>query len=285
MQIGVIIALISAVTSTLRESVRKLVSSDLRSIEIGYLGQLYGTIFLSPIAAFIYYLNGFNWSIGVITALLISTGVVISTTYLYIEAMRIADFSVTESLRQTTPIFVAFLEPLILGITFQPVMIFGALLGALGSYILVADDGLLEPVENMKNKGGMLSILVAIIFAIWAIVSRFGATNSDPYLFSYFTFVLGLLGFWIWKKKRSISIQKEYYLDKNIILLAVLTSLGAVVTIYAYSYISASEVTIIKQISGILGIFVGGRYFREKELIRKALGAITILAAVLLILI
>ena len=45
---GVLVALFSAFTASLREASRKHVSSDFNSAEIGYITQVYGCVLLLP---------------------------------------------------------------------------------------------------------------------------------------------------------------------------------------------------------------------------------------------
>jgi drug/metabolite transporter (DMT)-like permease len=62
--------------------------------------------------------------------------------------------------------------------------------------------------------------------------------------------------------------------------MGVVTAVGAVITIYAFSLISASEVVVVKQTSGIFGILIGRRFFSEEAIIRKLIGALIIIAGV-----
>lgn len=284
MGLGVLLALIAALFSSFKGIARKHVSRDFSSVEIGYLGQVYGVLLLLPFVAWRYLEVGITLNTGVFTAVLVSTAIILASTYLYIEALRITDISITEPLRNTSPIFVALLEPLILEINFQTLVIGAALLGSLGSYVLVAKDSMLTPIENMKNKGALMSILVAFILAVYSIAQRFGATNADPLIFLYLTYLTSLVGFWIWKRKESEgNITLGSYFRKDVFALGTVTALGVVAGIFAYSMISASEVTVIKQSSAVFSVLIGGRFFREEDLVRKLIGAVIIGLGVLLV--
>jgi drug/metabolite transporter (DMT)-like permease len=65
--------------------------------------------------------------------------------------------------------------------------------------------------------------------------------------------------------------------------MGVVTAVGAVITIYVFSLISASEVVVVKQTSGIFGILIGRRFFKEEAIFRKLLGALVIMAGVLIV--
>lgn len=285
MELGILLALVAAIFSSLKGVARKHVSRDFSSVEIGYLGQVYGAILIFPFALYRYSQVGITITPGILTALLGATAVVLASTYIYVEALRIADVSVTEPLRNTSPIFVALLEPLILGINFKALILMAALLGATGAYVLLAKDSLIDPVENINNKGALLSILVAFILSLYSLASRFGATNTDPLLFIYLTYISGLVGFWLWKKKESESIELESYLRKDVFVMGSVTALGAVAGVYAYSIISASEASVVMQTSTLFSVIIGGRFFKEEDLLRKTIGAIIILAGVLLVVI
>ncbi|MFB6241888.1 MAG: EamA family transporter [Candidatus Nanosalina sp.] len=283
MELGILIALASAFTSSLRESIRKHVSRDFSSVEIGFMTQVYGVILLAPFAGWYILNSSIVFTPPLVFSILISALGVLSSTYIYVEAMRISDLSVTEPLRQMTPLIVALLEPLVLGTSFSWIILVAALLGAIGSYVLVSKNGLLKPLENMRNKGALMAVAVAGIFAVLAIAKRFGSMNIEPLLFTYFTYILGLAGFWIWKKSNGDEIKRESWLRKDVFAMGTVTAAGAVITIYAFSLISASEVVVVKQTSGIFGIIIGGRFFREERLLRKLIGAGIIIAGVALV--
>jgi drug/metabolite transporter (DMT)-like permease len=149
--------------------------------------------------------------------------------------------------------------------------------------VLVSKESLAEPLESIKNKGAFMALLVAFIFAVLAIAKRFGSTNIEPLLFTYFTYILGLIGFWIWKIRNGEEIGREGFLRRDIAAMGVVTAVGAVITIYVFSLISASEVVVVKQTSGIFGILIGRRFFKEEAIFRKLLGALVIMAGVLIV--
>jgi len=275
-EIGILVALFSTLTSSVRESVRKHVARDFTSVQIGFMTQVYGAIVLLPFAVWQYFKHGLPMTPAIAFSLLVSAGGVLTTTYIYVEAMRITDISVTEPLRQTSPIMVALLEPLILNIKFSKTVIAAALIGSIGSYILVSSEGLTKPIENLRNRGAAMAVVVALIFAFLAIAKRFGSTNINPLLFTYITYILGLFGFWLWKKAEGKKLETGSFLRKDVF------SMG-VVTIYAFSLISASEVTVTKQASAIFGILIGGRFFRETGILRKLIGAAIIIAGVAIV--
>jgi drug/metabolite transporter (DMT)-like permease len=281
MSLGILLALIAALFSSLKGIARKHVSRDFSSVELGYMGQVYGSVLLLPFAIWRFLDVGLNLTTGVITALFVSTIIIIGSTYLYIEALRITDISITEPIRNISPIFVALLEPLIMDINYETMLLGAAFLGSAGAYILVAKDSLITPIENMKNKGALISVIVAFILAIYSIAQRFGATNADPLLFTYLCYLTSLAGFWYWKRKESEQIEIKSYFRKDIFALGTVTALGVVAGIFAYSMISASEVTVIKQSSAVFSVLIGGRFFKEEDLVRKFLGAVIIMLGVL----
>jgi drug/metabolite transporter (DMT)-like permease len=283
MEVGVLIALLSAFSSSLRESIRKHVSTEFTSVQIGFMTQVYGTVLLAPLAGFYLLKTSPAFTPALVFSIILSAAGVLSSTYIYVEAMRISDLSVTEPLRQTTPLIVAFMEPLVLKTDFSLIVVSAGLLGAAGSYILVSKNGLAAPLKNIRNRGAVMAMVVAGIFAVLAIVKRFGSTNIEPLLFTYFTYVLGLIGFWIWKRRNGDSISWESWFRRDVFAMGTVTAVGAVITIYAFSLISASEATIIKQMSGIFGILIGGRFFQEEDIYRKIFGALILITGVVLV--
>lgn len=286
MALGVLLALTASLFSSFKGIARKHVSRDFSSVEIGYIGQVYGAVLLLPVALWRYQEVGITLNRGILTAVMISTAIILASTYLYIEALRITDISITEPLRNTSPIFVALIEPLVLPLNFQTTVLGAALLGSIGAYVLVAKDSILTPIENMKNKGAIISILVAFLLAVYSVAQRFGATNADPILFIYISYITSLIGFWVWKKRENEgNIELKTYFRKDVFALGTVTALGVVAGIFAYSMISASEVTVIKQTSAVFGVLIGGRFFKEDDLFRKLIGAIIIGLGVVIVVI
>jgi drug/metabolite transporter (DMT)-like permease len=175
------------------------------------------------------------------------------------------------------------MEPLLLAIDFRLALLVAALLGSAGAYVLVAKDSLLTPIENMKNRGALMALLVAFILAVYSVAQRFGATNMDPLLFVYITYLTGLIGFWIWKRRETGSISLESYFRRDIFVLGTVTALGVVTAIFAYATVTASEVTVIKQSSAVFSVLLGGRFFQEEDLLRKLIGALVIGSGVLIV--
>lgn len=283
MQLGIVLALVASVVTAARESIRKHVATDFTSVQMGYISQVYGVIILTPFAVWQFLVSNPVITLGVLFANLVSAVGVLLIVYFYIEALRITDISVTEPLKQTPPILVALLEPVLLKTLFSPLTVIAAFLGTVGAYILMAKNGYSKPIANFKNKGAMLALLVAVIYALISIAKRFGSTSINPLVFTYITYVMALTGFWIWKKIWGQEVKKESYFRKDVFAMGTVTALGAVITIYAFSLISASEVTVVKQTSGIFTILIGGRFFRETGIIRKLVGAAVIIAGVILV--
>ncbi len=282
-ELGVVVALLASLVSALRDAFQKKLTDGFTSVEIGFIGQVYGVVLLAPLTLYVYLTSEAVMTSTVFLSILVVSTCIVLAFYFFIEALRDTDISIVSPLRRSTPIVVALLEPLVLGVSYRSVVLLAGALGTVGAYVLMADEGFMEPILNLRERGAQMALASTFVFAISAISLRYGTTNYDTILFTYLVYLLGLVGFWFLMVGGSHSVSRPDYLDSDMIWMGSLNTVAAVMTFYAFSLISASEVTIVKQTTGIFGILVGGAYFRESELLRKLIGTLIVIAGVVLV--
>ena len=93
--------------------------------------------------------------------------------WLFNLSMKYCDLSVSSPLQQTIPVFVAFIEPLVLasqGYSLRVVL--SAVLVVIGAYFITIKDDFRTPIRNITGKGPLLAIISAILFAFASITTH-----------------------------------------------------------------------------------------------------------------
>lgn len=237
---------------------------------------------MAPIGLYFLLFESFTITFDVAISLIVTSFCVVGSMYIYIEALRFTDLSIAAPLKQLTPVIVAIIEPLILTLSFSKWLFLASIFGATGAYILMSSKGFFQPLKNLKNKGAVLALSTAFIGAVYAISRRFGTTNLDPLLYTYITYLIVLPMFYLMTRNNSSQIELNDFIGRYIIILAIINTASAVVGYYAFSLISASQVSVIKQFSVVLSILIGGKAFKEEGIIRKLIGGFVIILGVLI---
>lgn len=113
----------------------------------------------------------------------------IISTLLYTKAIKVSPLSLTMPFLAFTPIYLLLTSFLILGETPTPAGATGVVLLGAGAYLLNADTmkagGLLAPLRAIRReKGSMMMMAVAAIFAVTSDLSKVAVQHSSPLFFS-----------------------------------------------------------------------------------------------------
>lgn len=280
MVLGTLLALGASFGGSVRETLQKHLTEDFTSLQMAFMGQVLGLLPLTVLAPFVLRGSSFTVNPWIVAALGISSGSTLIAVYLFFEALQGEDLSVVSPLRQVNPVIVAILEPLALGTLLEPMTGLGALASTAGAYVLVASNGLKAPLENLRNREAQLVLLVALIYAGASVARRFGTTATDPFAFLYTTWVLTTSGFTVWIYRRNELPGRKSFLRGDVLSMSLVTVLSVSIGFFALSLISATRYTVIKQLSGIFSVLIGGKVFSEQDLGRKMIGAVLILVGV-----
>lgn len=282
MEIWVLTALAAAVLSSAKSTVQKLLTEDYNSVEIGYIAGILGVFFLAPVGVWGYIHGGLPRSVAILGVIGSGLGNVIGV-YLYLEALRIEDISVVSPFRRTTPVIVAVLEPLLLGISYSASILVGALFTVMGGYVVMVDGrNFLSPFKR-PGRGVMLALSIAFLYAGVAIAERYVLQEMNSLLFTFLVWVVIAAGYSTLMRKNGHVIDRQVFRQPVIVLIGLAASLGSIAIFYSLSLASASQVITVKQSVVIFNVLIGGFLFSEKNIIRKLLGSILILAGIVLV--
>lgn len=287
----VLIVLTSAMFFAAKDILSKYLLEDISSLEFSFLFSLVATITFTPM--FVYFLFKNTAVILPLTVLAMAivaasriAGFVVRAT-----GLKIGDISVVTPLSRMTPIFVVVSEFIVFREAFGILTLAGIPLVVLGSYIIMLKEGtsVLEPVKNLsKERAAQLAILSTMIYGFSAPASRYAVRNLSPEIFTYLSYLIMVAGFGYLLKRRDGSIDVRETFNQNSyawLLIGVVAMLSSYLLFYSYTLVPISKANPVLQVRVLPPVIIGGLYFKEKNLARKTLGTITLLAGVVLVII
>lgn len=220
---------------------------------------------------------------------LIATGVInVIAAILYYRALKITDLSHAIPMISFTPVFLILTSSLILGEFPTRFGIAGIFLITVGSYILnTTKDStkLLEPFKSMlRNRGVVCMLIVAFLFSISSNFDKLVVQNSDPLFSSAAVFLFLGVSFFvisIYKAKKELAGSRKH-IGKFLLVGAVLALVAVSINI-AFTMQIVPYVISIKRTSILFSVAYGGFLFKEKNMLRRSIGAIVMLGGVIMI--
>ncbi len=207
---------------------------------------------------------------------------------LYFKALKITDLSIAIPMISFTPAFLILTSFLLLKEFPTIPGLGGIFLIVIGSYILNTTKNttkLLNPVKSIVTiQGTLYMLIVAFLFSISANYGKLVVQNSDPIFGSAVIFLLLGISFLIISlaKARSELINSRKYLSK-FLLTGIIHSFSTVAINTAFTMQIVPYVISLKRLSILFSVFYGGILFKEKNILRRSIGAATMLAGAILI--
>ncbi|MFB6145812.1 MAG: DMT family transporter [Candidatus Nanohaloarchaea archaeon] len=198
----------------------------------------------------------------------------------FFTALKLEDLSIASPLRQTIPLFVAFLEPLFLSTVYSLSIISGALLTVAGSYVVMFEgDNYIKPLLKLKEKGAILAVASAFFLASGSISVKFVVNNIPVLLFLSIVFWVSaaILGLFTYTTR---DIQMLEYRNPGLLYLAIVSAIGQGLIFLTIQLSTASKATILFRLSILFNILIGFNVLNEKNLYYRLLGGILIIAGI-----
>ncbi len=207
----------------------------------------------------------------------------------YIEALRVSPLSLTVPFLAFTPAFMIVTGALILGEHLSTQGIIGIFLIVAGSYALHLNtlrQGVLAPFRAiLRERGSLLMLLVAFLYAITSVLGKLAVTHSNPFFFACFYFIVhgifAVLVLRIFFKARPQELIKAC--PQGVLLVGLAQSAMVICHMWAISLAPAAYMIAVKRLSVLFGVVMGGLFFREEAMASRLLGASLMLAGVFLI--
>lgn len=219
----------------------------------------------------------------------LATGVLnVIAAILYFKALKITDLSLSVPMISFTPIFLIFTSFILLK-EFPTIFgILGIFLIVIGSYVLNITKNsthLLDPFkEILRNKGIFYMLLVAFLFSVSSNFDKLVVQNSDPIFGSSMVYLLLGSSFLVISSTKTNDIGTVY--KKNLhkfFFIGLILALVAITINIAFTMQIVPYVISLKRLSILFSVFCGGLIFKEKNILKRSLGAFIMLVGIIFI--
>jgi len=234
------------------------------------------------------YIN-FNFSLKIL-AMIYTASVFATIAFLFVaKAVRHMDISIVSPLLSFSPAVVAVLAFFILGERITYLQLFGILLLILGSFVLEAENHNTKKIFTKKFKSNYFYyiILALILYGFCSILDKFILNNISPltyipivHFFIAINFIILICIFHNGFEGIKHGIKSA---GKWIFIVAVLVTGYRLSQAQAISMTYVSLVIPIKRMSAFFATVVGGRVLHEKNLAKRTLACIIMLAGSFLV--
>lgn len=207
-------------------------------------------------------------------------------TLLCIRALQSSDLSLTAPIMALSPVLLLVTEPIMTGEAIPPLGILGALVIALGLYVLNLPDlrkhGLLGPFRAVWREPGPRAMLfVVLAWSVTAPLDRMAVRAWDPLWYSASLQAgVGLLITPFWIRKRRVTEARPW----RLMLVGLMQSGATACQMAAMAVAPATYVVALRRFSAPLGVVWGKLLFKEAHFLERMLGAVIMAAGAVIIL-
>ena len=285
-----ILALGSAVFSAGAALSQKNILFEMEALIFSFSLFVFVLLFSLP---FIFYLDFAELTITGVVVLFVRSFLGALSFLFVMLSIKNMEISRALPLLALTPGLVAFFAFIFLNDNLTVIQIGGMLLLLLGTYVLEVKNknDVFEPFKIfIKSKAHRYVIAALLLFTVTAITDR---TLLSKYKFpaeSYFFIqqLFYLLSFFIIllfvkKGERNLKVFRNINIVKWLLFIAILTVAYRYTEILAIKIAPVALVLSVKRISIFIAVIIGGKIFKEKELIKKVIAAALILGGSFLI--
>lgn len=283
MNVGLLILSSAIITKSGYFIAQNYASSKYNPIRLSYYTALIGFITLIPLAVYTGATANFTISPSLALAIAGAGFFNIVGLYAFVTAVEASDLSAVMPLRDTIPIHVAILEPLLLGTIFTINIFIGALLAGIGAYITLANDGLLKPLQRLPERGQQFAVVTAISYSFASIFARFITQQMPSIVYTGYIYGIMVVVFYLLARTRVEDGVKHSNLRTGALILGGVGFLSAVrtaLTFETFARFSATEATVFFRVALILSVGAGIILYKETGWKHKLVGSLFIIAGV-----
>ena len=209
---------------------------------------------------------------------------------LYYRALSTTDLSLAMPMISFTPVFLIFTSYVLLHEQPSHIGILGILLIVFGSYILNLQSKTRSFLALFRsvfsNKGVLSMLLVAFIFSITSNYDKIIVLNSDAIFGTAIGYLLlGIALLFISGKKITQFPEVLKNNASKFVLFAIIIAAGAITYNHAIKLQIVPYVISIKRVGAPFSVIYGAWIFHEKNIAKRAIGALIMFCGVILILI
>ncbi len=286
-RIVIILVVLSAVMHALRNFFTKK-AYDKQAFVWWY--EVFGLLFFTPVFVFIFFSEGFEFSISFFIVLL--SGFVHFIYWFFLaKSLENGELSLVYPIMRSSPALVLVFSITVLGEEVSLLGGFGILLVAFGVYTINMEKisvlELYRPIKAVQNdRATQFALMTLISVAAYSIIDKIAVEQMNAAIFAYLYpwFSLLLYTFYIHRVKHKGELRKEWAVDKKIILACGFLSIfGYFLILIAFTMERVSYIVGLRQLSIVFAVFLGGQVLKEKNrTIRFSAGLIIFLGAYLI---
>ena len=286
-----IVAILSAFLSAFAAITQKKVLFNLGALEFSFILSLVNLVFSIPFFFFIDYqtLTSLNLFI-----LFVKSIIGVAAFLCVMISLKNLEISNALPLLALTPGFVAVFAYILLGESLKNFEVIGLLFLIVGTFTLESKNlkDFIFPFDAFKKSGyHRFVILALLLFTASSILDKLlliklnlSPISITAFQHVYFAVLFSIIFFIFNRKERiTFAIMKKDNLSW-IALISILTIGYRYTQIVAVSLASVALVLAVKRTSVFWATVIGGKLFKDKDLLKRSIAAILILAGVILIL-
>ena len=281
-EMWLLVAIVSALIRTGQSTLSKWLTDEHTGLELTWGTAVVAAVAVAPVAAWSAATTPLQLSPWVVAVAVVAGCVELVALYMWLEAFQSEDLSVVSPLRQMVPIFVVVLEPLFLGVAFDIYIALGAVLTAVGAYVVLVDEsGVLAPVSRITERGPQLALASALLFAIASVKAGYllDTVPSAVYAFYIYTWIGVGLSLILWKRGDGLPV--DYLRRPRFVSLGVVASMVTLTTFITLTLTPAvSQAVVAFRASILFNIAIGGLLFKESGLAQRFIGATLIIIGI-----
>jgi len=202
------------------------------------------------------------------------------------EAYDVAEISLVAPLRGASPIIVAAIEPLFLPLSYSVILVGAGIITAFGMYILMYEDSIVKPFKRFKSRGVQLGLLSSFLIAGPVLLDRYAfvVTETHPVTYGVYLALFSMVTVVVLTAVTQSDDLKTVLRPRvKLIPLGVFRAGEMGLALGALSLAAGTRVFVLMQVGPVLAAVIGGRMFRDDNLIRRSIGACLIVLAAIIV--
>jgi drug/metabolite transporter (DMT)-like permease len=245
---------------------------------------------LTLLPVFILWLDDWSLPLSVLPFLSISAGTEAIYFLALSRAYDVGDLSVVYPVARSSPLFVAVAGAVLIGEALTAIGMIGILLVLVGVYILhlrsLRLDSLLEPLRSFKGPAFGFAVIAALGTTTYSLSDKVVVTRVNPILYAFWLEVAIILVLTpiVLKKRGYRNIKSEWSIAwGKITLSGALMRGGYLLVLVAMTLASVGYILAFRQVSVVIGAFLGVVLLGEGYGAPRLLGSAAIFAGVYII--
>jgi len=295
MDIGIIFAFIASITRTFKDIGYKAILEDTGSLEAVFCFWLFTLIFLIPLAIrrWVKFKREGKVIIPDKVALwsLIGCGVAnIFANWAFMEALKQGDFSVVMPLRNIVPIFTLAIGILIFKEKVGTRIAGATFLVVLGAMVIHSGSGFQAIFKGIAETPSLLAIFSAFLFSFAILAQKYGTgkehKSMDILLYTTGTIIVMGIGYALAVILKGSLNDASVIIADNwpaLIFVGALGAVGSLATFKAFAVGQVTRITPALRAQVLLGIVLGGAFFKEEYLALRIFGGVLLTIGIILI--